>query len=241
MKLPQQDLIDRLRQICREDARLEAAMLYGSFAQGEADLFSDIDTVLFFADASLESVDQRAWIAQIAPVALYYHNAHGIGVAIFESLVRAEFHFYPAEKIPIVETWKGAGRYASLESSLLVDKTGRLTRHLQALIAPLEPHDNAAAVRYLCGDWLNWCLYGTNVLARGELARALEILTVIHRILLQMARLSEGAPERWVSPTRALEQELSPQAYRRYQTCTAPLEGRALWSAYTAAWTWGIE
>ena len=38
-------------------------------------------------------------------------------------------------------------------------------------------------------------IFGTSVLARGELARALEILSWNHRNLLQMARILEGATE----------------------------------------------
>jgi lincosamide nucleotidyltransferase len=79
------------------------------------------------------------------------------------------------------------------------------------------------------------------VLARGELARALEILNVVHDGLLRMARLVEGTAEHWVTPTKALERELSPAAYQRFQACTAPLDHAALWGAYLAAWQWGNE
>ena len=59
--------------------------------------------------------------------------------------------------------------------------------------------------------------------------------------LLGVARIEEGKSERWITPTKALEQELSPAAYRRYQACTAALEPAALQAAYRASWAWGIE
>jgi predicted nucleotidyltransferase len=44
--LQQEAMIERTRRICREDERLAAAMMYGSFAQGEGDGFSDIEFIL---------------------------------------------------------------------------------------------------------------------------------------------------------------------------------------------------
>jgi hypothetical protein len=39
--LQQEAMIERTRSVCREDERLAAAMMYGSFAQGEGDGFSE--------------------------------------------------------------------------------------------------------------------------------------------------------------------------------------------------------
>ena len=38
--LQQEAMIERTHSVCREDERLAAAMMYGSFAQGEGDGFS---------------------------------------------------------------------------------------------------------------------------------------------------------------------------------------------------------
>ena len=234
-------MIERLREICRQDERLTAAMLYGSFTRKEADEFSDIDTVLFFADERLPEIDQPAWVSQIAPVELYYHNEFGNEVAIFNNLVRAEFHFDRASDMHKLENWQGNAWFPALADVVLVDKTGQLARHLQTLMGPPTTHNTAQDIQFLCDSFLNWCLFGANVLARGELARALEILNVIHDTLLRMARLAEGTTERWISPTKALEQEISSTTYRRYQACTASLERKALWRAYLSAWQWGNE
>jgi lincosamide nucleotidyltransferase len=37
--LQQEAMIERTRRVCRKDERLVAAMMYGSFAQGEGDEF----------------------------------------------------------------------------------------------------------------------------------------------------------------------------------------------------------
>jgi hypothetical protein len=39
--LQQEAMIELTRRVCREDERLAAAMMYGSFAQGEGDGFSE--------------------------------------------------------------------------------------------------------------------------------------------------------------------------------------------------------
>src|SRR5919199_3608651 len=98
-QLPQEEMIKRVRELCQEEDRLVAAMMYGSFAQGEGDEFSDIEFILFFEDEALEGLDQREWVSRISPVGLYFVNEYGNGTAIFENLVRGEFHFECASDI----------------------------------------------------------------------------------------------------------------------------------------------
>src|SRR5215213_6211107 len=90
--LQQQSMIERTRRVCREDGGLVAAMMYGSFAQNEGDEFSDIEFILFFEDGELANLDQEEWVSRISPVGLYFVNEYGNGTAIFENLVRGEFH-----------------------------------------------------------------------------------------------------------------------------------------------------
>ena len=79
------------------------------------------------------------------------------------------------------------------------------------------------------------------MLARGERARALEILWFVQRCLLRFARLIEGSTDHWRTPSKNVEHDLSPEMYRRYVACTASLANEALERAYAAAWTWGRE
>jgi lincosamide nucleotidyltransferase B/F len=85
--LQQEAMIERTRRVCREDERLAAAMMYGSFAQGEGDGFSDIEFILFFRDEELEGLDQKEWVSRISPVGLYFVNEYGNGTAIFRELM----------------------------------------------------------------------------------------------------------------------------------------------------------
>jgi lincosamide nucleotidyltransferase len=239
--LPQDELIGRLEEVCRADDRLLAAMHYGSFARGEADVYSDLDIMLFFVDESVVGIDQRAWLEQIAPVELFYVNEFGNSVAIFDNLVRGEFHFDPAGEMARLAQYREQTRYPALETTVIVDKSGRLAEQLEALIGPPLSHETAAEAQYLVDSFLNWFLFGFNVLSRGEYARALEVLTLVHDNLLRMARMEEGRTERWISPTKALEEDISPAAYERFQTCTVALDHVALHAAYRSCWKWGKE
>jgi lincosamide nucleotidyltransferase len=239
--LPQDELIARLAQLCRQDERLLAAMHYGSYTRGEADHYSDLDIMLFFNDEALAGIDRRAWLNQIAPVTLFYVNEFGNSVAIFEGLVRGEFHFDPAGKMVDLGQYRDQLRFPTLEKTIIVDRSGRLAHVLAPLIGPPLSHETTAEAQYLGDSFLNWFLFGFNVLSRGEYARALEVLSLVHDNLLRMARVLEGQTGRWITPTKALEVDISPAAYRRFQACTAALEPAALQSAYRACWAWGME
>ena len=67
-------MIERVRELCQQDARLVAAVRYGSFATGDGDRFSDIEFALFFEDDMFQQIDQRAWVNQIASVDFEYET-----------------------------------------------------------------------------------------------------------------------------------------------------------------------
>lgn len=238
-EMPQPAMIAHLKQICIADPHLQAAMLYGSFPLGEADAYSDIDCVLYFNETSLPEIDRRAWVSQIAPVLVFYHNQFNNWATVFDNLVRAEFHFNPLSKLSELSSLQGTIWFPSIEATLLVDKTGELTRHLVALTGTRPAHKNLQTLEYVTNDFCNWILFGLNVFARGEHARALEILHIVHDALLQLVRMHESQTGHWISPIRMLEVEISNQAYRRYQACTAALEPSALARAYQHTWEWG--
>ena len=238
--IEQRKMIERVRQICREDERLVAALMYGSFTRDEGDAYSDIEFVLFFRDETIGQVDPREWVSRIAPLEMYFVNEFGNGTAIFGNLVRGEFHFDRASDMHLVEGWKDTAWFPALEAAIMVDHTGELARLLRPYTTPPE-RDTPEQVRALCERFINWVLFGTNVLARGEHARALEILGSVHRYLLWLARLAEGRTEHWPTPSKSLERDISPAAYTRFKTCTASLDEGELWQAYVNAWGWGKE
>jgi len=239
--LIQQQMIARVRQLCREDPRIVGALMYGSFTQGEGDAFSDIEFCIYLDEAAYQGFEPAAWVAQVAPVAAYFTNEFGVGTAIFENLVRGEFHFERATEMGRIRSWKEESGYPAAEAMLLVDRTGELTGHLRAISGPDPERGTAEQVTALWQRYLNWMIFGMNVLARGERARALEILWWVQRYLLWLARLREGSTAHWPTPSKNVESELTPEAYARYAACTAGLRGTDLERAYGAAWVWGQE
>ncbi|MFP4345243.1 MAG: MazG nucleotide pyrophosphohydrolase domain-containing protein [Anaerolineales bacterium] len=240
--LPQEELIEKVRALCREDSRCRAALMYGSFVFGEGDRYSDVEFVLFFEEGTLEELDLRAWLEGIAPVLLYTVNDFGTPNAIFENLVRGEFHFHELQEMEgLIQSWQGAVHFPSVAAPLLHDETGKLAPLLETLVGEAPRRDRAEALQPIVDNAVNWLLFGINVLERGEEARALELLSSVQRHLLLMVRVVEGRTARWHIPSRALEEELSPEAYRRFIRCTAPLEAQALRSAYESSWRWILD
>jgi lincosamide nucleotidyltransferase B/F len=241
--LQQEAMIERTRRVCREDERLVAAMMYGSFAQGEGDEFSDIEFILFFEDEALKGLDQREWVSRISPVGLYFVNEYGNGTAIFDNLIRGEFHFDGASEMATVvgESMRDADWLPSLEDTLVLDRTGELARRLQMVVGPPPERGTPGQVRFLCECFVNWFLFGSNLFARGELARSLDLLGIVRDRLLQMARVLDGSTMHWFNSSKFLESEISTASYASYAACTARLDRDELRDAYLSAWEWGRE
>jgi lincosamide nucleotidyltransferase len=233
-------MIERVRELCTQDERVVAALMYGSFALGQGDRFSDIEFYLFFDEEAVGDLDEQAWVGQIAPLDLYYVNEFGNGTAIFENLIRGEFHFEAASNVGLVEGWESAW-FPSRESAVLVDKSGELSDRVGRLVRPPPDLDTPERALFLCRSLMNWTLMGVNLLERGEYARAEAFLTLVHGHLLQAVRLVEGESANWLSPTRRLEEDASATSYERYRTCTAALEVEQLVRAYASTWEWGRE
>ena len=238
--LPQENMIERVRQISERDESVVSALMYGSFALGEGDRFSDIEFYLFFEDEALGSLGEEAWVGQIAPLDLYYVNEFGNGTAIFENLIRGEFHFEAASNVGLVDTWETAW-FPSLESAVLVDKTGELSSQVRRLVRRPPDLDTPERALFLCRSLMNWTLMGANLLRRGEYARAEAFLTLVHGHLLQALRLVEGKSDIWLTPMRKLEEDASAYSYERYRACTAALDAKRLVHAYTSTWEWSRE
>lgn len=238
--LQQEIMIEKVRGICENDERVTAALMYGSFAIGQGDQYSDIEFYVFFRDGALEHVDRRDWVAQIQPVSLYYVNEFGNGTAIFDNLVRGEFHFEHTSRIGLVDAWEVAW-FPSLDSAVLVDKEGELSHCVSRLVRRPPSLDAPERAQALCQGLINWTLMGTNLVKRGEYARALALLGLIHEHLLRTVRLAERNTANWLSPARRLEEDVSTGSYVRFRGCTAALDAEQLTRAYRATWRWSRE
>ena len=227
-------LIDRVRELCVQDARVVSALMYGSFLRGEGDAFSDVEFYLFWSEAGLDGLDREAWLGQIAPLRTCFENEFGTTVAIFDDWIRGEFHFEPRGAIARVRSWPLTPEDA--EAMRILDRDGQLRDALADAARPRPVRPTEELASELSKRLLNWLLLGTNVLRRGEYVRALDALSNVQRFLLWLARLREGARTHWPTPSRAAERDLSAGALERFARCTAHLDPGALAVAYENAW-----
>lgn len=234
--LPQAALRRALHAAIGRDEHIAAALTYGSFTQGEADAYSDIEYFLFCADPA--GFDLRAFLDAVAPVRLWLTNEFGTPNAIFDGLIRGEFHVESLSAMDQIARWPE--RRVNVDAMLVKDPGGQLRAHLQALRerGRAAPH-TGTEVQVLWDRLLNWLIFGSAVLLRGERARALELLWWAHDLLVRLARLSEGALQHWLSAKRWLEAELGPLSLARFAACTGGLPD--LERAYQESWTWGRE
>jgi lincosamide nucleotidyltransferase len=239
VELPQSRLIVHVKDKCIRDDRLDAALTYGSFTKGEGDRYSDIEFWLFFNDDQLDAIDQEQWINDVAPIHWSVINEYGTRVAFFKDhLIRGEFHFVSTRTMNQVQNWP-AVEPERASTMIIVDHTNLLQGFIEAgePTVPSSPDQ----IERLCGQYLNWLLFGRNVLKRGDLAQAHMILGMLQGYLIWMARLQEGSTQHWQTQSKGLEHEVTEKAYHRFIEVTAPCEAQAVARAYRSAWSWGHE
>lgn len=234
--------IARLRQLAHADTRLEGVLLYGSWTLGEADAHSDIEAYLYIQDDHLADFDGPAFLAELAPLQLAYTNMYGILAVVFDDLMRGEFHLTAAGPgIDEVPTWQGMVHLPRPDDAVLLDRTGRLTRAARQLAA-FRPPEPVATAQQLTGELTNWTLMLAHVLARGEVARAHALLhTVIAPQQLQLCRLLRDSTAHWLTPSRALEQDLPAIDRHRYVSTTAAARDQDVHTAAHNSWCWSRD
>jgi lincosamide nucleotidyltransferase B/F len=239
--MQQLEMIETVRRRCREDERISAAVMYGSFAKGAADEFSDIEFYLFIRQADYDLFNLQVWIRSIAPVELFLVNEYGTTVAVFQNLVRGEFHVGPEDQVKVVSTWGMMGEAPNPATMVIIDRKGALDEQFENWRQVIALIDSAENYRQITSQYVNMILFGANVLKRGERVRALELLFFIHRYLLWLARMRSGQVRNWPTPSRMIEQDLPADMYSRFTRCTANMDPGSLERAYLNSWEWGKE
>ena len=236
----QRALLDRIRRRAEASPEIVGLLLFGSFATGTEDDYSDLDLGLYVADEALAAFDLSTWLAPIADVAAI-HVDPSCSTVIFGDLIRAEIHLGPLAAA--IDSWPplaGVIAYPSLDRIVLLDRTGALRTTVAPLVGRLPergPGDGEAELLGLA----NGLLVADACRRRGDLAKALAQLGSAQRHLLRLARLAEGALNEWIAPERGLAADLSAAAYRRYATATARLDARSIRRAVDRSWRWGRD
>ncbi|MGA9767570.1 MAG: hypothetical protein WBV94_00905 [Blastocatellia bacterium] len=240
--LIQGEIINRVRQLCHQDERISASLMYGSFAKGEGDEFSDIEFSIFINDDDYDGFSGEDWVGQIAPLALYFLNGVGEARVIFENFVRGEFSFKKASEISRIRAIKALMGIPWPAVIVMIDRTGSVQDHLDFLSSKEGlPTTRETTIR-LCQEFIYAMLSSFDRLARGERAHALDSLGMLQVYLLRLLREHEGKIQQSETrPFRNLEKDLSESEYDRYIECTGSLHKASLEQAYWATWSWGKE
>ena len=234
--LEQEKLIAKVKDLALSDHDIAAVMMYGSFTQNAGDAYSDVEFYVFVRDEAFAAFVSKTWIAQIMPVEACFINNYGTEVAIFQNLVRGEFHFLRQSQMDIIEGFAAVGYFPDAATACIYDATGELRRYLDTLVlnAAAVRRDDAATIEYVLNNCLNLLLLGINVLKRGEAARAWDTLVQAQTFYVQLARLHEGVTHHWLNPMKNLERELDGAAYLRFVSGTSGLYVQDLERAYQA-------
>ncbi|MBP6663167.1 MAG: aminoglycoside 6-adenylyltransferase [Paludibacter sp.] len=217
--MTQLQMINQTKFIAQQDENVSAIFMYGSFTKNEGDKYSDIEFYIFLK--SKENFSAEKWVNQIYPVALYFTNEYGSEVAIFENMIRGEFHFLKTDEIGIIKSWEGIVSFSDFDQMNLIDKDGLLSKTLNLIKIKLPDRITNENILWLSQSLLNVLLTTSNLIKRGEFAHAHQSLSNIHKYLLWLIRLANQQTQHWESPTKNLEKDIEKIWYSEYKTTTS--------------------
>lgn len=226
----QLEMIEKVRLLANENAAITSVLMYGSFAKGEGDEYSDIEFYVFLHPD--KAFDKVVWIGAVHPVALIYTNEFGTDVAVFDNMVRGEFHFLDVGQIGIIKSWEGLVSFECWEDMILVDKEEKLAEVFRDIDKAPPQRDTPEQLQWLQESFVNNALFTKNLLLRREWAHAHQQLSYLHKYLLWLIRIRVGSTAHWESPTKKAEADLPREWHERYVQCTAPLHPEKLETAF---------
>lgn len=219
--MTQLQMIEKTKAIAQRDKNVSAVFMYGSFTKNEGDPYSDIEFYIFLKNK--ENFSAEKWVNQIHPVASYFTNEYGSEVAIFENMIRGEFHFLKTDEIEIIKSWEGIVSFSDFDQMNLIDKDGLLTKTLNQIKIKSPNRITDENILWLSQSLLNVLLTTSNLIKRGEFAHAHQSLSNVQKYLLWLIRITTTQTQHWESPTKSLEKDIGPTWYSAYKTATSDL------------------
>ena len=228
--MTQLQMINKTKSIAQQDENVSAVFMYGSFTKSEGDKYSDIEFYIFLKNK--ENFSSEKWVNQIHPVALYFTNEYGSEVAIFENMVRGEFHFLKTEEIEIIKSWDGIVEFSDFDQMNLTDKDGLLTKTLNQIKTKSPERITNENILWLSQSLLNVVLTTNNLIKREEFAHAHHSLSNVQKYLLWLIRARTNKTKHWESPTKSLETDIDTIWYSAYKTVTSDLNPKNIVLAF---------
>lgn len=228
--MTQLQMIDKTKSIAKNDKNISAVFMYGSFTKNEGDKYSDIEFYIFLKDK--ENFSAENWVSQIHPLALYFTNEYGSEVAIFENMIRGEFHFLTNDQMEVIKSWDGLVEFSDFDKMILVDKEDLLTNTLKEIKTKVPDRTTNENILWLSQSLLNVLLTTSNLIKREEFAHAHHSLSNVQKYLLWLIRARINKTQHWESPTKSLEQDIDMTWYSAYKTVTSDLNPKNIILAF---------
>jgi len=228
--MTQLQMIDTTKSIAQRDENVSAVFMYGSFTKNEGDQYSDIEFYVFLKDK--ENFSAEKWVNQIYPTALYFTNEYGSEVAIFENLIRGEFHFLTVNEIDVIKSWEGFVTFSDFDQMNIIDKDGLLRETLNQIKTKSPNRTTNENILFLSQSLLNVLLTTNNLIKRQEYAHAYQSLSSVQKYLLWLIRIATNQTNHWESPTKGLEKDMDKDWYAEFRLTTSNLDTDNLKTAF---------
>lgn len=223
-------MINQVRELSLLDVNIRSVFMYGSFTKGEGDKHSDIEFYFFLKDTNC--FDEESWVSQLGKVLVFFKNEFGTKVAIYEDLIRAEFHFLDVKDVGIIKSWEGLVSFDNKDKMIHVDKDGLLKDTLDAISTTSPIRDSEESVEWLAESLVNSLVYTSHLIARREWAHAHMTFLYIQKFLLWLMRIEASAFSHWESPTKNLEKDITNDMYQKYKKICPALHEASICASF---------
>lgn len=226
----QLQMINKTKSIAQNDENVSAVFMYGSFTKNEGDEYSDIEFYIFLKNK--KDFLPENWVNKIHPLALYFTNEYGSDVAIFENMIRGEFHFLTTNEMKVIKSWDGLVEFSDFDEMILVDKEDLLNNTLKKVKHKKPDRTTNENILWLSQSLLNVLLTTSNLIKRQEFAHAYQSLSSIQKYLLWLIRIESSQTQHWESPTKSLEKDIDQDWYLLFQETTSELNPKEIKIAF---------
>jgi lincosamide nucleotidyltransferase len=221
----QQQVLRRFTEACKQDERVLAAFLGGSFARGTADVYSDLDIYVITTDAGYEGFfsERQAFMNRLGrPVYLEDFNEFGFDMVLFtfDDGVEGELALAPESRFDHIH----GGPH-----SVLVDKKGLLVAKVFPPYQPAEEDQRRTLRKAIYGFW-DTLSYFVRTIHRGQLWSAYGALNEMRMQCLKLARLRQDFTAEHTAYS-GVERVVPESELRLLEATCCPLEPAAMLDA----------
>ena len=226
-------MISQVKEFSLLDPNIRSVFMYGSFIKGEGDKYSDIEFYIFLTDTKI--FDEKFWVAQLGKVDLFFENEFGTKVAIYDDLIRAEFHFLDVKEVEIIKNWEGLVSFVHKDKMVQVDKDGLLKNTLDSISVISPTRNSKESIEWLAQSLVNSLVYTSHLIGRNEWAHAHMTFSYIQKFTLWLMRVEALAFDHWESPSKSIEKDIPKMMYEKYEKVCPTLDPNALTTSFRNA------